>query len=113
MEADGAIRTAVCKVLTLNSWALSVTVSIIFELESRIWSQNYLNFSIFSMDALCGGIFWSVLSNVESEQLYLSSDKLNQDCPFPCADAICCMVFLLEKHSNIYGREFNTPFCVE
>lgn len=64
-HARGSITTY--KFLTLITWALSVVVSVYYTVHSphdghtirkRIWDQNYLYPSAFTMNSIIASIFW-------------------------------------------------------
>lgn len=69
-EAHGAGSILTYKILTLLSWLLSVVVSVYytvnephdgFTIRRRIWDQNYLYPSAFTMNSTIADIFWVIL----------------------------------------------------
>jgi hypothetical protein len=69
-ESHSAGSITLYKVLTLLTWILSVVVSVYytvhaphdgFTIRKRIWDQNYLYPSAFTMNAVIADIFWVVL----------------------------------------------------
>jgi hypothetical protein len=66
-ESHGANSILTYKILTLVSWLLSVVVSVYyttnephdgFTIRKRIWDQNYLYPSAFTMNSTLADIFW-------------------------------------------------------
>jgi hypothetical protein len=66
-ESHSSGQLTTYKILTLLTWALSVAVSVYytvhephdgFTIRKRIWDQNYLYPSAFTMNSIIASIFW-------------------------------------------------------
>jgi hypothetical protein len=69
-ESHGSVSITTYKVLTLLTWLLSIVVSVYYNVHSpkdghtirkRVWDQNYLYPTAFTMNSVLADIYWIVL----------------------------------------------------
>merc|ERR1712169_81862 len=84
-ESHSSTSVTTYKVLTLITWVLSVVVSVYYTVHSphdghtirkRIWDQNSLYPSAFSMNSVIASIYWIVSSSCREATLAIFSPRM-------------------------------------